>query len=906
MKRFKKALAFLLSVLIVVCSFPISALAVVNETNDGNYSTDYDVEMHMAVIDYTARNEWGYDSSDLFLTGDAVKSLSRDQLASEDGTFAVVFYVTGLDTLSSFYCMWNIDTTQVTNAYIDRREIVTGVDAAQDSVLGTFANDFHEGTGSTLDGFSVGNLANGREVDKMLLSATLTDGELSQDFDLSWGDEAMIVPGIILGVVGFQMVADGPVDLTQAIYPDMRTVGQQISPIYADQFALQYIYGVVTSEPNPLPDGTYEPQGVPEAYYTKYAAPQWGLMPTEEEPEPQDVTYTYNFADGGSTEVTAPAGEAPTAPDNTAAKVESNGDGTHTTTTYTWPAWEEGTLTYDEVATPVQADCDLQLTTPEVPATHTTPGTTAVYTCSVCGYTTGGDVIEPDADNHDWQLKETVPSTCSTQGYKEYTCECGETMREDLALDPSNHEGPMEDIPAVEATCVVEGFTAGEKCSACGVTTVEPESLGINPDNHKNVVTDEAVAATCVSTGLTEGSHCADCDATIVAQTETPVDPENHVGPFVSADNAVAPTKGEDGHEADTICEACGTTTEYGAVIPATGVQITVEQSELGTSTINSEATTGEAQKVPYGKNYTLVATPSDDAEFVGWQVNGKLISTDTTYTTAAYADLTYTPVFAEKTNDFTVTFVDQFNMVLDTVTGSELADLEALPTPYDYLGYTFSGWSMTLEEVKALETNAVVTACYDKDEVTYTVNAPGCTITVGGETYYDTAVVGFDEGVTVAATDETATAWTVNGANASYGSEYTFFVTSDVTVGYTTDEVTAEPTVAAVDTTLTDNGKVRFLATRNVPAGYTLLESGFVYGKDVVDPEASLVLENVNNTCYLYKNSNMAGDGQFALTFGITSQTGVAYARAYVIAADVNGNSAVYYADVQSYDYDA
>ena len=307
-----------------------------------------------------------------------------------------------------------------------------------------------------------------------------------------------------------------------------------------------------------------------------------------------------------------------------------------------------------------------------------------------------------------------------------------------------------------------------------------------------------------------------------------------------------------------------------------------------------------------YEENYTLAATPSEDAEFVGWSVGGKIISTDATYTTAAYADLTYVPVFAQKTNDFTVTFVDRFNMVLGTVSGADVAALEAMPETYDYLGYTFTGWSMSLEEVQALSENAVVTANYEKDDsITYTVSAPGCVITVDGAEYNDTAEVGFDQGVTVKAADGTATAWTVNGANAAYGAEYTFYVTSDVTVAYTSEEVTAVPTVAAVDVTPTENGKVRFLASRNVPAGYTVAESGFVYGKDYEDAEAALVLENATTGgCYLVKSSNTANDGQFALTFGIASGTGVAYARAYVIAVDAEGNSAVYYADVQSFDY--
>ena len=370
----------------------------------------------------------------------------------------------------------------------------------------------------------------------------------------------------------------------------------------------------------------------------------------------------------------------------------------------------------------------------------------------------------------------------------------------------------------------------------------------------------------------------------------------------------VDPSRTENGSTAVEQCSVCGYTTG-GDPIPALGVQITVEGSELGTVTLNDEAVTyGVANKVAYEENYTLAATPSEDAEFVGWSVGGKIISTDATYTTAAYADLTYVPVFAQKTNDFTVTFVDRFNMVLGTVSGADVAALEAMPETYDYLGYTFTGWSMSLEEVQALSENTVVTANYEKDDsITYTVSAPGCVITVDGAEYNDTAEVGFDQGVTVKAADGTATAWTVNGANAAYGAEYTFYVTSDVTVAYTSEEVTAVPTVAAVDVTPTENGRVRFLASRNVPAGYTVVESGFVYGKDYEDAEAALVLENATTGgCYLVKSSNTANDGQFALTFGIASGTGVAYARAYVIAVDAEGNSAVYYADVQSFDYGA
>ncbi len=914
MKSFKKALAVLLSVLMVAFSFPLSAWAIPNPNNPNNYwSTDYDVTVHAAVVDYTVRDGWGYDAEDpetgefydqpLLIMGDDVKSIKRSDLHSTDGTFALVFYVSGLDMMSSYNLTYDIDTSQVINAYIDRREVVTGVDADYDSVLATYANDFYEGSSSPLDGFTNGEL-HGRP--QLYLGGVLTpQDDPAEATDLSWGDGVMVVPGSVLAVFGMQMQPGvDEIDLTKVVTPCMNTVEQQICTQFGSMAGNIYLAGSTWMEGNYDEDGAEIPSGSPVTQATLYSMPQWGLGVEE----PENVTYTYTFADLHTEQVTAPAGEAPTAPANTAdTACTSNNDGTHTYTTYSWPAWVDGTTEYTEVATPVTEDCDMQETTPATPPVHEDgqliDGTSAVMTCSKCGYQTGGETIP--AGEHDYQLSEelSTAATCVAQGTNVYVCSvCGDTMTEETEIDPNNHASVVTDA-AVAATCTTAGLTEGSHCEACSTVIVAQEEIPAL--GHDYQIT-ETTGATCVTAGKVTYT-CSRCDDTYTE--EGALDPNNHEGDVaLDPETVKEATRGEDGYTGDTVCSACGAVVTPGEVIPALGVMITVEQNELGSTTLNSAPTTGEAQKVPYEEEYTLVATPAEAAEFVGWSVNGKLISTDATYTTAAYADLTYVPVFAEQTDDFTVTFVDQFNMVLDTVTSSELASLEAMPETYDYLGYTFANWSMSLEEVKALEANAVVTAYYAKDaELTYTVSAPGCVITVGDSTYNDTAEVGFDQAVTVAPAEGTATAWTVNGNNAAYGAEYTFYVTSDVEVAFTSGEVTAVPTVAAVDVTPTESGEVRFLATRNVPAGYTVLESGFVYGKDFAAPETDLVLENATTgSCYLYKNSNTAGDGQFALTFGITAQTGVAYARAYVIAADAEGNAAVYYADVQSYDYDA
>ena len=903
MKSFKKALAVLLSVLMVAFSFPVSALAVVNPNNpDGVFSTDYDVEVNMAVVDYTDRNEWGYDSSDLLITGDGIKNLSKKDLGSgSDGTFALVIYLSNLDSMSAYNLTWDFDDTMVKNCYIDRKGTTTGPDAGSDSVLANFEDFNPAGNGSALDGFSSGNF---RGKNQLYMGGVLTRGEAFNETDLSYGDGTMVVPGMVVGVVGMQIVGDDPIDLTKAITPCMTTTEQQIGTIYAEEFSKIFLAGVKWSTEGLLPDGSYTNIGDPCTEYTLYSMPQWGLG--VEDPGTTDVTYTYTFADGKTEQVTAAEGKEPVAPANTAnTAAKSNDDGTHTYTTYSWPKWVEGTTEYTEVATPVTDSCNMEEIEPAVDPIHSdgklVDGKTAVMQCKDCGYKTGGEVIP--AGEHDYQLNEelSTPATCMAGGEDVYVCSvCGDKMTKPTEKDPSNHTNVVTD-EAVAATCTDKGLTEGSHCADCGATIVKQEEVpALGHDYQITASTD----ATCITPGSVTYT-CSRCKDTYTK--EGVLNPENHEGEIVSADNAVAPTRGEDGKEADKICSACGATVEEGAVIPALGVQITVQQNELGATTLNGEATTGEAQKVVYKDSYTLVATANEGAEFVGWQVNGKLVSTNATYTTAAYADLTYVPVFAEKADDFTVTFVDQFNMVLGTYTSSQIADLEAMPATYNYLGYTFADWSMTLEEVKALDANAIVTANYTKnDALTYTVSAPGCTITVGDAEYKDTAEVAFDQAVTVAPTEGTATAWTVNGNNAAYGSEYTFFVTSDVEVAYTSDEVTAVPTVAGVDVTAVGDGSVRFLATRNVPAGYTLLESGYLYGKDYEDAEASLVLENANNTCSIYKNSNTAADGQFALTFKITAQTGVAYARAYVIAADAEGNAAVYYGNVQSFDYDA
>ncbi len=849
MKSFKKALAVLLSVLMVAFSFPLTSFALPNPDNaDGRYSYDDDVVLHTYVVDYDGTDSWGYTSNyyyDVVESGAVptydLKHLKKSDLKSDDGTFALVVTVENVDTADCLSIIWKYAKGLANNDVIPasyagkKNKLTTGEAAGKSCVLGTWGDSNTDIDASDVSGI---NLRASVQSLAVILNATPHEpwpNSYQQDEE----NTESIYKGQFLAAFGLQMQTD-EVDLTEALplYNSSGDTFINTTPGADDKDLV--VYGATNDqETGPSPR-------------TKFIMPEWGLKPEETS---TDVTYTYNYFGGSKSEtVTVPAGQAPTAPENTpAVGPKSDGAGKHTTKTYSWPDFVEGTTTYDEIETVDTVACDMHETEAAVPATHTTPGKTAVQTCSVCGYTTGGEVIPADASAHDWKVTSQTDSTCTVPGEIHYSCVCGETKTEYKDLDPNNHT---------------------------------------------NIVTDDAVAATCVATGLTAGSHCADCNVVIVAQQQTPIDKNNHVGEIKTGVNAKEATRGEDGYTGDSVCSACNDVVEKGQVIPATGVMITVNASDKGTTTLNGEATTGAAQKVAYEKEYTLTATPAANAKFVGWEVNGKLVSNQATYTTAAFADVTYTPVFAaDEAKAFNVTFVDQFNNVIAKLSNEEVAALDAMPTPYEYKGFTFKGWSMDLDAVKALQGAATVVASYSKDEAAfYTVTVPeGCTIAVGGQDMGTTATVSHDAKVTVKAANEGT--WKINGKDAAYGNEYTFFVTADVNVEFVEGAVTAQPVVTAVAAEKLAANKARFLATRSVPEDYNLLESGFVFGKDVADT-ASLVLENVGNGAYIYKNSNTAADGQFALTLKTTASS--VSARAYIIV-EKDGVSQVIYAEPQT-----
>lgn len=127
------------------------------------------------------------------------------------------------------------------------------------------------------------------------------------------------------------------------------------------------------------------------------------------------------------------------------------------------------------------------------------------------------------------------------------------------------------------ATCTAQG----EKKLSCDCGEFITEKI---PVKAHTPVTDKAVPATCTTTGKTEGSHCSVCNTVIKAQTTTNKIAHNYQ---TDKSTAVAATCKTDGYEGDIRCTMCKALKAKGNKIPSTGKEHVYE-------TVTHHATCGQ------------------------------------------------------------------------------------------------------------------------------------------------------------------------------------------------------------------------------------------------------------------------------------------------------------------------
>ena len=575
-----------------------------------------------------------------------------------------------------------------------------------------------------------------------------------------------------------------------------------------------------------------------------------GFNEFREAPKPSTHTITFTTIGGELTTQTVKDGEMPTIPTNTQTTKPVASDSTHhSVTSYKW--------------------------TPEV-----------VAATADAAYTEEAVVTTPECH---FEVTEHKDATVKEEGYDVYTCteNCGNSYKQVIDKLPCDH-ADTKVVNATKPTINNPGNTGDTVCNVCGKTiktgTVIPQLKG----EAYRAALKAAQDATVDPSKYTAESYAKVTEALAAYDEAT-------VGAYTTqedVDTATAALK-------DAVAKLDA------------GVVVTVASTKLGTTTLNdADATNGANARLAVGDKVVLTAKANNETgEFVGWKVGNKIVSDEASFVTYATADITYEPVFAEKADtSFTVVFVDPYGNVIDTQTVDSAADI-TVPTEPVFPGYTFTGWSMTPEEISKLTDGATIYAQYKKDDVAkYTVTAnDGATITVNGAEVASPAQVAYDTKVSVH--KDGAQAWKLaDGTVVGYGDTYTFFCGSNIELTPVMTAVQQKTTVKILSATpIEGTVKVSFLATRNVAPGETVVKQGFIYGKNLADSE--LTLENVGNkgadanagTVKILYNKNSAE--QIALDYGLSKRDGKISVRAFVITK-AGGTLKPTMSDVETYTY--
>ena len=599
-----------------------------------------------------------------------------------------------------------------------------------------------------------------------------------------------------------------------------------------------------------------------------------------------------------------------------------------------------------------------------------------VVYCSVCGTQISRETKTIPVLEHTHKYTAVVTNpTCETGGYTTYTCACGDSYEADFT-DALGHDlGEWKvTTAAVPATCTEDGKTAVEtrtcKRNGCDYSETKGGAV-VKATGHTpaDAVVENEVAATCKAAGsydevvycsvckaelsrtqktiaklahtpgewvadahddptCTEGvayyerQFCTECN-TELASRDVTLEAKGHTAAAAVDENVKPATKRTDGTKDVVVyCSVCHAELSRETVVTdkALGVNITIGSNDLGYITADHGRTVDPGvYNRKYGTSFTFTAVPVSGATFVGWEVDGKILSDELEYSTRAIADTTIIPVFAEAeaaSHKITVTFYDKYGNNIKQYTNMDVdAYQEAINLEYDsikapaYPSYTFKSWDKTKDEILALTESTTIWANYapvEKEEAVKSAITAADEVTVKLPDGVDKNNIPYDTKVTVSNAD--AKAWKVNDTIVGYGSSYSFYVGSDVNVEPVFDEVEEAPSVVIVGANLITGSdyKYNIVATRNVPDGYTLVDYGFVYGKNLTD--ADLDIDNVGNTGsnsnsgqvkVVHAGTKNAGTNEFALNYGITMKNAPITAKAFVIVSKGSQTEEPVYTDM-------
>ncbi len=356
------------------------------------------------------------------------------------------------------------------------------------------------------------------------------------------------------------------------------------------------------------------------------------------------------------------------------------------------------------------------------------------YTCSNCG----DSYPEPiEALGHTYEESVLYEPTCTKKGVMEYDCiVCG-----DLKLSPIDALGHTpETIPGVAPTCTATGLTQGKRCSVCGETLNQQETLPMVPhtysysynadsdtysgicDNCGGILSefDNDISALVSAVTLGKGFNSADYTAQSYAAMYDSI--VKYID-LTDSSSLAYPQYAVDAKTAEIL-------TKISELAPYLEVSVTAGAGGSATAEYNGLQNPAPQIISPaFGEGVTLRAENAEGYTFKGWyEIKTKrYLSYDKVYTFTVSTNTYLKAVFLSNATS-TLTITNDSGQIVEQISKpaeewrnmSSVEDL--LPSvPYKY-GYTNGRWSYNqiavLSELRAGR-NATITPAYDSLGVT-------------------------------------------------------------------------------------------------------------------------------------------------------------------------------------------
>lgn len=297
----------------------------------------------------------------------------------------------------------------------------------------------------------------------------------------------------------------------------------------------------------------------------------------------------------------------------------------------------------------------------------------------------------------------------------------------------------------------------------------------------------------------------------------------------------------------------------------------------------------------PQGTKFRLQALKKSgqDSTFMYWwdTKSSRIVSFSPVYEFVLATETSLQAVYAysrSATSKFVV-FKDINDKILTQGYTSSTIKVPQNPTVlgYDFRCWSYNGNMFDLEPREALDTSLVTShmifkAGYTRVSEKYTVEIIGATST-GGEYMYNSFIH-----LTPAEAPEGQrfAYWTRDGKIVSYDTDYSFFVgnydTTIEAVFVEKDVVIAEiPIIVMGEPQIVETNKIAFMAERNLPSQYTLIETGIILSSTTSDIDlntSSITKARANST---------ENKGQFAIRKKDVSTSETWFAKGYMIYMD-------------------